>query len=87
MSKIASEDALTGQFFIHDNEATIATGVIVARVRDGVYLVDFEGARRLVPVETMVQQQWAFYTDVQQWTTDATSRRKVAAILKKGGAA
>jgi hypothetical protein len=78
---IADTDALTGKFYESDKHHQ-ARGVVVARVRDGIYLVQpigptpptppYEVPMHLVTIETMTDDDWRFYDKVEAW--EATYR-------------
>jgi len=64
MSKIASEDALTGKYFVAHDKTRF--GIVDHRVRDGVYLVTYLNhpvGTKLMLVEQMLE--WEFFDDVK----------------------
>lgn len=63
-----TSDGLVGRWF-YSKSWRRKRGRIEERVREGLYLVDFEGDAYavLVPVDTMVNEEWQFFTDQDLW--------------------
>lgn len=64
--------SLIGSYF-HGNAARGWQGAVVAEPRPGIYLVELfswlggnSSCQHLIPIETMVEEQWRFY-DTAEW--------------------